>query len=55
MAENRIAQFHGREDIIENVNHQMEENHRRVVVIFGHSGCGKTSVMAKCASLVISP
>ena len=54
MTENRISLFHGREDIIGNVKRQLEANFRRAVVIFGHSGSGKTSVMAKCASQVIS-
>ena len=52
MAENRIQLFHGRDDIIENVRNQIQTDSRNPVVIYGASGCGKTSIMAKCASLV---
>ena len=52
MAENRIQLFHGRDQIIENVHNLVEADSTKPLVIYGDSGCGKTSIMAKCASQV---
>ncbi len=44
--------FHGREDLIDEIQKKLKEGSQHPIVVHGQSGCGKTSVVAKCASMV---
>lgn len=48
----KCAQFLGREDILNEIQNHVAGSSREPFVIHGRSGCGKTSVMAKAASMV---
>lgn len=52
MAVSRCDMFHGREDIMAKVQNHVTSASDSPLVIYGDSGCGKTSVMAKAANLV---
>lgn len=53
MCQEKSRIFHGREDVIQRINSYLEaESESNVpLVVHGQSGCGKTSVIAKAASL----
>lgn len=46
----RCQSFHGRKEFLSAVEKRLLNDGKRIVVIHGESGCGKTSVMAKIAS-----
>ena len=52
MCKNRCQIFRGREQIIYRIRKFLEHNPEQVLVVHGESGCGKTSVLAKSASLI---
>lgn len=51
MAEAWTSIFHGREDVLSEIQKYVCGSFKRPFVIHGPSGSGKTAVMAKCASL----
>ena len=56
MCKEKSRIFQGRQDIIEQIisyiaKEEEDEENRTALVVFGESGCGKTSIMAKAASL----
>ncbi|XP_032219851.2 uncharacterized protein LOC5519197 [Nematostella vectensis] len=44
--------FHGREEFLDSVKQALLSNGQRITVLYGESGCGKTSIMAKICALV---
>ena len=53
MAKDRCSIFHGREDLLEKVQTILSrDTNRQPIVVHGHSGCGKTSLMAMTAQKV---
>ncbi|CAG5115605.1 unnamed protein product [Candidula unifasciata] len=46
--------FQGRDKILEKIHKYITGNNQLPLVLFGEGGCGKTSVMAKAASQVVS-
>lgn len=53
LKENYHLHKQGREDVLEQIHHYVTGNNQRPLVLFGESGCGKTSLMAKAASQVM--
>ncbi|XP_070184794.1 NACHT domain- and WD repeat-containing protein 1-like, partial [Littorina saxatilis] len=47
---NHVTAFQGREDVVEQIHDYVMGTSRKPLVLFGLSGCGKTSLMAKAAS-----
>ncbi|XP_064619858.1 NACHT and WD repeat domain-containing protein 2-like [Lineus longissimus] len=57
LCQKRCSVFHGRENIVDRIkniltNAQQSLISQQPLVVFGESGCGKTSVMAKCAQTI---
>ena len=52
MCRSRCETFKGRSDLIERVQGYIQGDSNLPLVVYGESGCGKTSVLAKVASLV---
>ena len=50
----RVEMFRGRESIIEQVKSYVLGSAEEPLVLHGHSGSGKTSIIAKSASLIKS-
>lgn len=50
----RCKTFQGREKILDQVTSYFHRNSTQALVVYGNSGSGKTSVMAKAASLIYS-
>ena len=48
----RCQGFHGRVEVLQQIEELVTSGTDQPIVVFGASGCGKTSVMAKCANLV---
>ena len=48
----RVATFQGRVDILEEIKGYLTSDCTQPYVVYGASGCGKTSVMAKMADMV---
>ncbi|CAF1143580.1 unnamed protein product, partial [Didymodactylos carnosus] len=44
-----VSRFYERNDILEKIKHFIQSNETRPCVIYGESGCGKSSIMAKVA------
>ena len=51
----KVERFHGREDVLTNIHTYIMSDSAKPFVIFGESGCGKTSVLAKAAMQVCRP
>ncbi|XP_064648000.1 NACHT and WD repeat domain-containing protein 2-like [Lineus longissimus] len=47
-----VSMFQGREDVVEKVHQYICGKSQQPLVLFGESGCGKTSLLAKSASMV---
>ncbi|KAL3862495.1 hypothetical protein ACJMK2_008455 [Sinanodonta woodiana] len=52
MAVERCAIFHGREDILDSVEKYLTSDVSEPLVLYGQSGCGKTSIVAQVAKQV---
>ncbi|WAR13694.1 NWD2-like protein [Mya arenaria] len=52
MARERCEMFHGREEILEMISEYLHGNEQQILVLYGQSGCGKTSIMAQTIKLV---
>ena len=52
MAKDRCELFHGRKDILYVIRDNVRKGDGVPVIAVGSSGCGKTSVMSKCAMLI---
>ncbi|KAK3582782.1 hypothetical protein CHS0354_035720 [Potamilus streckersoni] len=52
MAVDRCAMFHGREDILDSVEKYLTNENSEPLVLYGQSGCGKTSIVAQVAKQV---
>ncbi|KAK3734688.1 hypothetical protein QZH41_002106 [Actinostola sp. cb2023] len=50
----KCTAFHGRQEFLESIKEGLLGNDKRVVVLHGESGCGKTSLVAKVAMEVKS-
>ena len=48
----KCKSFHGRKEFLEAAQKTLVEHERHIVVLYGESGCGKTSIMAKIATEV---
>ena len=48
----KCESFHGREEILAQIQSFLSSNHQKPLVVYGKSGCGKTSIMAKVAASV---
>ena len=53
MAVERCLLFHGREDILHEIAGYLQSDKQQPLVLYGQSGCGKTSIMAQTAKMVI--
>lgn len=51
---NSVKVFYGREDNLEHIKRYMLGDSDKPLVLYGEGGCGKTSMLAKSASLVAS-
>jgi flagellar biosynthesis GTPase FlhF len=47
-----VSMFQGREDVVEKVHQYISGKSQQVLILYGESGCGKTSLLAKSASMV---
>lgn len=45
-----VEKFHGRVDLLESIKNYILSDNRKALYIYGESGCGKTSVIAKVAN-----
>ena len=45
--------FYGRDDIINSIKNLVTSHGNEIIVVHGISGCGKTSIMARCVSQVL--
>ena len=52
MAHDRCRIFHGRDDLLDKLQTILSRDSRQPIVVHGHSGCGKTSLMAMTAQKV---
>ena len=52
MCQSRSQVFRGREDIMSKIQQYLIEPANQPLVLYGMSGSGKTSVLAKCASMI---
>ena len=50
----KCERFHGRTDVLDDIHNYIFSTNNQPFVIHGDSGCGKTSIMAKAALMVIS-
>lgn len=48
---NSVKVFYGREDSLEQIKNYMLGDSDKILVLYGEGGCGKTSLLAKAASL----
>lgn len=48
----KVKRFYGRESEIEQIKKYLMSTSNRPLVLYGESGCGKTSIMAKASMLV---
>lgn len=46
--------FHGREESLQHIHDYMMDDSDKVLVLYGEGGCGKTSLLAKSASMCTS-
>lgn len=46
--------FHGREESLQRIHDYMMDDSDKVLVLYGEGGCGKTSLLAKSASMCTS-
>ena len=53
MAMERCILFHGREDILHEIASYLQAQKGQPLVLYGQSGCGKTSIIAQTAKMVI--
>ena len=51
-SQKKCKSFHGRKQFLEAAQKSLVEHERHMVVLYGESGCGKTSIMAKVATEV---
>uniref|UniRef100_A0A6P7FQL4 NACHT and WD repeat domain-containing protein 2 n=1 Tax=Diabrotica virgifera virgifera TaxID=50390 RepID=A0A6P7FQL4_DIAVI len=51
---NSVQVFYGREDSLEHIHHYMLDDSDKCLILYGEGGCGKTSLLAKSASLSTS-
>ncbi|XP_045162803.2 NACHT and WD repeat domain-containing protein 2-like [Mercenaria mercenaria] len=54
MANERCSMFHGREDILIDIKCYLNQQMEDPIILYGQSGCGKTSIMAQTAKMVPS-
>lgn len=52
LAHERCNKFRGREDILMKIKDNLLNSNGQPIILYGHSGCGKTSLMAKTAQMV---
>lgn len=52
MATERNAMFYGRHEILKDMCDYLLDKKQDILVLYGQSGCGKTSIMAQTAKLV---
>ena len=48
----KVSRFHGRKDILSSIESYLTSDSNQPFVVYGESGCGKTSVLAKIAKQV---
>ena len=48
----KVARFHGRKEILSSIESYLTSDSNQPFVVYGESGCGKTSVLAKIATQV---
>lgn len=53
MANERCEMFCGREDILREITYYLQQKSDEPLVLYGQSGCGKTSLMAQSAKMVM--
>ncbi|XP_057664227.1 NACHT and WD repeat domain-containing protein 2 [Diorhabda carinulata] len=51
---NSVQVFYGREDSLEHIRNYMLDDSDKCLILYGEGGCGKTSLLAKSASLSTS-
>ncbi|XP_072379032.1 NACHT and WD repeat domain-containing protein 2 isoform X1 [Diabrotica undecimpunctata] len=51
---NSVQVFYGREDSLERIHNYMLDDSDKCLILYGEGGCGKTSLLAKSASLSTS-
>lgn len=51
---NSVKVFYGREDNLVHIRNYMKSDSEKPLVLFGEGGCGKTSLLAKSASLSLN-
>ncbi|XP_049825029.1 NACHT and WD repeat domain-containing protein 2 [Aethina tumida] len=51
---NSVKVFYGREDNLEHIHRYMVGDSDKILVLYGEGGCGKTSLLAKAASMSTS-
>ena len=50
--ERKVARFYGRNTTLESIADYIQSDSKQPFVVYGESGCGKTSVLAKSATQV---
>ena len=53
MAMERCLLFHGREEILHEIATYLQGEKGQPLILYGQSGCGKTSIIAQTAKMVI--
>lgn len=51
---NSVKVFYGREENLVHIRNYMQSDSEKPLVLFGEGGCGKTSLLAKSASLSLN-